>query len=94
MRIVISLLAILVLTMGGVMFKQYLDKPYNPTQHKSEIFLEHQLRSERMRRYAEEKNPIWERKILQVEDERKVVELELELNRIPFEEDAMRRASK
>jgi hypothetical protein len=41
-----------------------------------------------MKRYAEEKDPIWERKMLQVEDERKVVELELELNRIRFEESA------
>ena len=76
----VACIAMLLLTgVLGYVLASLVHQPEDREQKINLLYREYELRQDRMERYAQESNPIVERKQLQVEDERRVLALQLEL---------------
>ena len=79
----VACIAMLLLTgVLGYVLASLVHQPEGSDKKVTLLYREYRLRQDRMERYAQESNPIVERKQLQVEDERRVLALQLELWRM------------
>ena len=85
MRTSIRVACVVMLILTGVLgyvLASLVHQPEGSDKKVTLLYREYRLRQDRMERYAQESNPIVERKQLQVEDERRVLALQLELWRM------------